>query len=122
MHHRVVLLFLGACACNSAPKDSCVDPSTSVAAAGAAASSCTGKCVSLDVPDAGAIPFCAIDCTTGGQSSCQDTRTCASLQSLGILDSGTSYCIYECAKADAGSDAAACPSGYNCYTPLGVCF
>ena len=118
--------MLGASACNSAPKDSCVDPSTSVAASGVAPSSCTGKCISLEVPEAGAIPFCAIDCTTGGQASCTDTRTCASLQSLGLLDSGTSYCIYECAKIDADggreNDAGICPAGYSCYTPLGVCF
>ena len=113
---------MGVCACNSAPKDSCIDTSPAVAAAGVSGSTCTGNCVSLAVPDAGAIPFCAIDCTTGGQSSCSDTRTCASLLSLGIVDSGTSYCIYECPKSGGGNDAGACPFGYTCYSPLGVCF
>jgi hypothetical protein len=121
VRHSIVLFSL-LCACNSGPKDSCVDPATNVGAIAVPPSSCTGKCVSLEVPDAGAIPFCAIDCTTGGQSSCTDTRTCASLQSLGLADSGTSYCIYECAKLDGGNDASTCPGGYTCYVPLGVCF
>ena len=118
----LVAVGLLACACNSAPKNTCNPYANAIASAGAPPQSCNGECLPVFLTtDGGAdsgtsVDICIVDCTDGGNAVCGTGTTCVSAVPI----KPNSYCLLICGTDDAGNDAGSCPNPYYC-GEAGVC-
>ena len=112
MRLRPLALFVAlACACNSAPKNTCTEPEPAIAAAGKEPATCPTPCATFAVPadagiDASTIKACVVNCT-GNASACDPTTVCTPVGDAG------SFCITPC------DDAGLCSGGDFCV--FGAC-